>query len=211
MVKIFILDDHTIFIEGLAAMLERSNPLIYVKGFTEVADLYHELGNTESQDKVVLLLDIHLNRIINGIDVCSEIKQKYPDYLVIALSLHHEQRFVKSMLTAGCDAYVLKTSSFDEIRKAIQNVLLGEQYFSKEIREYISQTREQTELMISLNPREKRVMEGVIQGFTNAEIAKNLNISIKTVEYYRKGIFIKFGVNNAVELAHRMNTNEIIA
>lgn len=210
MTDLYIIDDHKVFIEGISMMLGKIDWLHTVQGFTEPKEFYDKIVNVECKRKRVLLLDVNLNRVVNGIDICKEVKQKAPDISIIALTLHHERRFVHGMIKAGCDAYLLKSSSFEEIAKAIFAVSEGRQYFTEEIIISLKKENELKDVLLNLNPREKRDLEAVVKGTMNTDIAEALQVSVKTVEYYRRGLFIKFGVSNAVELVNEVNKNELL-
>lgn len=210
MINIYVIDDHKVFIEGILMMLSKESWVSTVEGYTQVQDFYDHATPTAESGANIVLLDVNLNRVVNGIDICKEIKKKIPHLKVIALTLHHEKRFVHGMINAGCDAYLLKNNSFDEIKKAILEVSKGKQYFTEEILKSLKKENELKDVLLDLNPRAKRVLESVVSGLTNSEIAESLQISIKTVEYYRKGLYIKFGVSNAVELTNEVNRNELL-
>lgn len=209
MTNVYVLDDHKVFIEGILMMLKKIEWLDKVEGYTEVQDFYREVVDKERKKNGILILDVNLNRVLNGIDICKEIKKKAPDMKVIVLTLHHEKRFVHGMVKAGCDAYLLKSNSFNEIKTAITEVSKGRKYFANDVKQSLSKENKLNDVILNLNPREKRVLEAVLKGMMNSEIAETLKVSIKTVEYYRKGLYIKFGVSNAVELANEVNKNEL--
>lgn len=208
--NVYVVDDHKVFIEGITMMLKGVEEVHNVKGFTEVNEFYDEIIDNKNLGQSILLLDVNLDRLVNGIDICREVKKKAPEVKIIALTLHHEKRFVQGMIDAGCDSYLLKSNSFQEITKAIFEVSQGRKYFSEEVMATITKENEVKDIIYNLNPREKRVLEAVVKGIMNAEIAKSLKISIKTVEYYRKGLYIKFGVSNVVELTNVVNKNEVL-
>lgn len=205
---VLIVDDHSLFAEGLLVLLKNERTIDKIEVYTNPEVL---LTNFEKYagDTVIVLLDIRFEkRIINGIDICLELKQKNPSAKVIALSMHSENHYVQEMLKAGADGYLLKNASRSEITTCIDSVLDNQLYLAPSIMAMMKQNTKSEAAHADLNPREKKILEKVIEGYTSKQIADYFGISIKTVEYYRNSLFIKFEAKNIVELIK--NTSDLL-
>lgn len=201
MTTLFLIDDHTIFLEGISQLLYKEPWIDNIHTFTD-PDAF--LSNREKFDgelpRALFMLDINLNRLVNGIDICKELKKLYPECKVLALSMHEEYRYIKGMINAGADGYLFKTDSIEVILAGIRTVNNGSQYFSPNAEQTLKRAEVNKELLLELNPKEKRILELAFAGKTNKEIGEVLEVSHKTVEYYKSGIFIKFDVKNIIAL-----------
>jgi two-component system, NarL family, nitrate/nitrite response regulator NarL len=197
MIKIIVIDDHLMFGEGIASMLnvvQIETIHIYTKGYEAEAWL-------TVQKPDVVLLDVNLQEE-DGVVLCQKWLKQWPDLKIIGLSMHHEYRHVSGMYRAGAKGYLLKSSSRNEIVKAIRVVAEGGQYYRGEIETILSSgMQEQTE--VDLNPKEKRILLQVVAGRTSRQIAESLGVSIKTVEFYRNSLLVKFNVKNSIELTNK--------
>ncbi len=139
----------------------------------------------------------------SGIDLCKEVKEKYPSVFIIGLSTFNQQSFIEKMMANGASGYVLKNVSQEELIRAIEVVSKGKLFLSDEA----SQTlRKSKDAAIVLTRREKEVLEMIAEGLTNNEVAQKLFISPSTVDTHRKNILIKFGVNNTAHLIKKAAT-----
>lgn len=196
MTKIFIIDDHLLFAEGLAAMLK-------LAGFEQVS-VFTNPTNAEAMLELlqpnIVFLDVNLDSE-NGLILCKKWLKTYPLLKIIALSMYHEYRYVWGMKEAGAKAYLQKNSSLQQIIEAIREVEDGRTYFRGTIADILKTPTFSSQ--IELNPKEKKVLKGVIEGKTSRQIAEELSVSIKTVEFYRNGLLIKFDAKNAIELVNK--------
>lgn len=195
-VRIVIVDDHPLMIQGLEALLAQEEHLEVVCGFTQGCDLISFLKSAEAD---VVILDISLPDT-NGIDLCREIKLLAPQIRVIAFTNHNERSLVMQMLQNGANGYLLKNTSSAELLGAISAVVNGQIAFSKSIEEIISQPGIQNTPLPKLTRREQEVLKLIAQGETSAVIADKLFVSPLTIETHRRNLLQKFKVRNVAEL-----------
>lgn len=195
-IRIVIVDDHPLIVQGLEALLAEEDHLEVVCSFTQGFDL---LSFLQSADADVVILDISLPDT-SGIDLCREIKLLAPQIRVIALTNHNERSMVMQMLQNGANGYLLKNASSAELLEAISSVLKGQIAFSKSIEEIIAQPGLQHIPLPKLTRREKEVLKLIAQGETSVVIADKLYVSPLTIETHRRNLLQKFKVRNVAEL-----------
>ena len=144
----------------------------------------------------VILMDISMPDK-SGIDLCKEVKEKYPSVFIVGLSTFNQQSFIQKMMDNGASGYVLKNATQEELMEAIEAVVKGKIYLSEEASNTL---RKDDTIDIILTRREKEVLELIAGGLTNAEIAQKLFISVTTVDTHRKNLLAKFDVKNTALL-----------
>lgn len=201
MITIVLIDDHCLFAEGLATMLNQETDLAVVGICTSVQEIEETIN---SQLPTVVLLDINLNEKENGPQICRKLLQRHPTLSVIAITMYQERRHIVAMKNAGAVGFLPKNVTKAEIVAAIHAVVDGQTYFRGVIERALQSIPIPDQLSaIDLNPQEKRILEKVMLGQTSRQIAEALNISPKTIEFYRGSLFVKFGVKNVVELVNK--------
>jgi len=192
-IKVFIVDDHYMVIEGIRSLLEHEKSIEWTGHATNAASC---LAFLQQQQPDVILMDINLPDK-TGIDLCKEVKDKYPAVFIVGLSTFNQQSFIQKMMESGASGYVLKNATRQELMEAIETVAKGKTYLSDEA----SETLKKKEVAgIVLTRREKEVLGLIADGMTNGEIAKNLFISVATVDTHRKNLLSKFEVKNTASL-----------
>ena len=191
--KTFIVDDHYMVIEGIRSLLQNEKSVEWMGHAMNAASCLAFL-NKELPD--VILMDINLPDM-NGIDLCKEVKTKYPSVFIIGLSTFNQQSFIQKMMDNGASGYVLKNATQEEITSAIETVMKGKTYLSEEASNTL---RKENGTNIVLTRREKEVLELIADGMTNAEIAQKLFISVTTVDTHRKNLLAKFETKNTAAL-----------
>ena len=191
--KIFIVDDHYMVIEGIRSLLQNEKSVEWMGHAMNAASCLAFL-NKELPD--VILMDINLPDM-SGIDLCKEVKTKYPSVFIIGLSTFNQQSFIQKMMDNGASGYVLKNATQEEITSAIETVMKGKTYLSEEASNTL---RKENGTNIVLTRREKEVLELIADGMTNAEIAQKLFISVTTVDTHRKNLLAKFETKNTAAL-----------
>ena len=196
--KIAITDDHEMIRNGIDSLLENHPDILIVGKYSNAEETLTALKQSQPD---VLLLDINLPDI-NGIDLCKTLLKEYPDLKIIALSNFDETSFVKRILNNGALGYLLKNTNTEELVKAIETVLKGQQYLQKDIQKKllnrsIGQQKKET-LNIKLTRREKEVLQCIYEELTTQETAVKLFISPKTVETHRMNLMSKFCAKNSV-------------
>jgi DNA-binding NarL/FixJ family response regulator len=202
-IRVFIVDDHPMVIEGLSSML-RSQPTIELAGFaTNAASC---LGFFVNQSVDVVLMDINLPDK-SGIELCALVKAKSPITKIIALSNFDQLSYVERMKESGASGYLLKNTPLAELMEAIETVNAGGAWWN-----YLENFTNQMEAkqVMMLTRREKEVLGLIADGLTNVEIADKLSVSSSTVDSHRKNLISKLHVKNTAALVRFAFENKII-
>lgn len=193
-IKVFIVDDHYMVIEGIRSLLQNEKDIEWIghasNAVSCIAFLHQQLPD-------VILMDINLPDK-SGIDLCKEVREKYPSVFVIGLSTFNQQSFIQKMMEHGASGYVLKNATQEELMEAIHTVAKGKTYLSHEVAQSLRKNTS-GEIPI-LTRREKEVLELIADGHTNNEIAAKLFISVTTVDTHRKNLLAKFNAKNIASL-----------
>ncbi len=200
-IRIMLVDDHQIIIDGLKALLENVDS---VRILTSAVNGREALDKLKIIEVDVVLIDIDMP-VLNGFDTMQEIKKYYPDIKVIILSMHCESAMVKDLIDAGADGYLLKNSSKDELVSAINKVSNGGRYFSTDVTmSLVDQPKKQeiNEKDLNLTSREIEILKLIAEGYTNKEIGKKLFISHRTVDTHRTNLMKKIEVKNLAGLVN---------
>jgi DNA-binding NarL/FixJ family response regulator len=202
-IKIVIAEDHTILREGLKALLS-SDPQFDIIG--EAVDGREAVRCVEKLGPDLILMDLSMPRM-SGMEAIREIKNRYPQTRIIALTVHKTDEYLHTTLQAGADGYVLKDATHDELVLAIKNVMKGKSYLSPGVSEKVIEGYlEGRESVMpdspweTLSPREREVLKLIAEGYKNKEIADDLCISLKTVEKHRANLMKKLDLHNAAAL-----------
>jgi DNA-binding NarL/FixJ family response regulator len=206
-IKVFIVDDHYMVIEGIQSLLER-DPDIEIIGHASTA--VSCLSFLDRQEPDVILLDISLPDM-SGIDLCREIKKDHPAVYVLGLSTFNQFSFIEKMLEMGASGYLLKNATKQELSIAIKNVSEGKRYLSYEASMTLRDMHAASSGAPVLTRREKEILQLISEGFTNPAIAEKLFISLTTVETHRKNLLAKFKVKNTAILIKTASENKMIS
>ena len=202
-IKVFIVDDHYMVIEGIRSLLQNEKNIEWA-GHAMNADSC--LAFLKQQQPDVILMDISMPEK-SGIELCKEVKEKYPSLFIIGLSTFNQQSFIQKMMYNGASGYVLKNASAEELLEGIETVMKGKTYLSFEAGQTIKAKPDNT---IVLTRREKEVLELIAEGMTNIEIGQKLFISTTTVDTHRKNLLAKFEVKNTAMLIRAATQNQLI-
>jgi DNA-binding NarL/FixJ family response regulator len=197
--KIAIVDDHELIIQGLSLMLEKQPWLTIV---LKNNGGLHLLENLQQCQPDILLLDIQMPAC-NGIDLCGTISQKLPQLKIIALTNFDESYYVKQMLRNGAKGYLLKNTDQDTLIKAIQEVHEGKVFLDPHVQHVLLEQLTQTRSNRSgpqLTRRENEILKLIAEEYANQEIADRLFISLRTVETHRLNLTQKLGAKNTAAL-----------
>ena len=192
-IKVFIVDDHYMVIEGIRSLLQNEKDIEWTGHAMNAASC---LAFLKQQLPDVILMDINLPDQ-SGIELCKEVRLIYPSIFVIGLSTFNQQSFIQKMMDNGASGYVLKNATQEELMEAIGTVAKGKSFLSDEASQAL---RKDESFHIVLTRREKEVLELIAEGMTNAEIAKQLFIGITTVDTHRKNLLAKFEAKNTASL-----------
>ncbi len=194
-IKLFIVDDHYMVIEGIHSLLQNEKDIEWMGHATNAASC---LAFLQHQQPDVILMDINLPDK-SGIDLCSEVKEKYPAIQILGLSTFNQQSFIEKMISNGASGYVIKNATQQEIMEAIHTVDKGKQYLSFDAALTLRKPDTQSNLPV-ITRREKEVLELIADGMTNNKIAELLFISSTTVDTHRKNLLSKLGAKNTASL-----------
>jgi DNA-binding NarL/FixJ family response regulator len=196
-IKIIIVDDHPIVIEGLSMIFSDTIKFKIEATFTKGLDLLEY----EAMDEIdVLLLDVFLADA-NGIDLCKNIKQKHPKVVVLGMSSQSERSLVMQFIQNGASGYLLKNASLEEFYDCIEKAMNGEIVFSNEVKQVISKLEvSDFKKTPSLTRREKEILQLLAKGKNTQEIAESLFLSFLTVQTHRRNILSKLEAKNVAEL-----------
>lgn len=198
MIRVLIADDHEMIRNGLSALL-RDEPKIHVVEFASNGQ--EAIEKCGLRDIDVVLMDIMMP-IMNGVAATAEIKDKYPEIKVLAVTINDEPRFIKEVLGAGASGYLLKHSSKEEIVTAIVEVYNDRQHFSNDVLTKISTEFAQGKVINRpvLTKKEEAVLKLIAQEYSNQEIANSLECGIRTVDTHKRNLIKKLEVKNVVGL-----------
>lgn len=210
MIKIGIVDDHQIVIDGLIALLKNENSI----EISLTANTGKEMLDLLSTQKVdVLLTDVMMPEM-NGLELAEMVSILYPGIKILALSMNGEGTVIDQLVQkASISGYLLKQTNARELVFAIQKISSGGQYFPEEILDAldsVAQTKNEVEAA-HLTQREIEVICLMEKDLSNKQIADKLNIAVRTVETHRKNIFRKTGTNNILSLVKWAYEHKLIS
>jgi len=201
--SILIVDDHALMRNGLEAMLE-PEPSYNVVGVA--SDGMSGLRAVGELQPDIVMMDLTMPGT-SGIDAIVQIKSKYPQTRIIALTFHKEDKYIHATLEAGADAYVLKDDSRTELFNALANVANGKSYLSpsvvdKVVAGYVSGVDASASgpSWEVLTRREREVIKLIAEGKRTKEIATYLSLSPKTIEKHRTNLMRKLDLHNVSEV-----------
>jgi DNA-binding NarL/FixJ family response regulator len=191
-IRILLVDDHPLVRDGLRARLEA------VPGFEVVAEAGSAAEALEAarvHAPALVLMDINM-RGTNGIEATGAFRDRFPDIAVLVLSMHDKQEYVSQAMNAGARGYVLKDAPGKDIVVAIETVMSGGIYYSAALARQLVRAPSQEEL----TTREQQVLDHIANGESNKQIARELDLSVRTVETHRLNIKRKLGIEGQAEL-----------
>jgi DNA-binding NarL/FixJ family response regulator len=198
-ITVFLADDHAVVRDGLRALLA-AQPDIRVVG--DAADGREAVGQVARLGPDVAVIDIAMPEL-NGIEAAQGIGEVCPSTQIIILSMHSTTEHIFRALQAGARGYLLKESAGIEVVKAVRSVHAGHRYLSQKISDtlvddYVRQRQaaEPKSPLASLSPREREVLQLVVEGKSSIEIADALSLSVKTVETYRSRLMYKLDISD---------------
>lgn len=209
--KIVIVDDHSLFREGLRLLIEKE----------EIGEVVAEADNglklleilkTSIPDVIVLDIDMP---VMNGYEATEKIINQYPNANILILSMHGDQEHYSQLIKAGAKGFVLKTSGKQELENAIRSVAKGESFFSSELLRKIivdlgKPHNNKENVKIDLTEREIEVLKLLCSGLTVSEIAEKLFLSVKTIEAHRSKLILKTETKNTIGLILFAIKNKIV-
>tara|TARA_B110001469_G_scaffold98972_1_gene95840 strand:+ start:1326 stop:1994 length:669 start_codon:yes stop_codon:yes gene_type:complete len=197
-INIIIADDHTIFLEGITALIssEYINVVANCKNGQEVLDFL------KKQEFDLVISDINMP-VMDGITLVKKITKLYPKTKTMMLSMYEERHIINKAIKAGANGYMSKNAGKKELLNAIENCMKGEKVTFKRQSTFTQKSIQNTDksiIEISLTNRERQILKLITQEATNTDISLSLNISKRTVEAHKKNIFLKLGATNTIGL-----------
>ena len=197
MIRVFIVDDHPVVIEGIHSLLQNEKSIEWAGQAMNAASC---LGFFVNNTADVVLMDISMPGM-DGVELCAVMKEKYPGIFILGLSTFNQGLYIKKMMENGASGYILKNSSKEELLKAIHTVNDGGIFFSGEAGEALMEYQKSSKTQLpELSPREKEILGLIAEGYTNPQIAEKIFLSPFTVDSHRKNLLAKFGVKNTASL-----------
>lgn len=203
MINVAIVDDHKILTDGLQILIEDSGIAKVVGVAHNAADCRNSIGFWKPD---VLLLDVGLPDI-SGVDFCKELKERYPELYVLALTTHNEYSVVRQMLENGASGYLIKNALTEEVIAGIEHVANGETFLCHEV-DLLMKRPKETQLWLS--QREREMLKLVAEGLTNGEIADRIFLSPETIKSYRKNLLLKLDAKNTAVLVRKAIEQKLI-
>ena len=211
-IKLFIVDDHQMLIDGLKALLKNEKAFEIIG---ESSRASAALDAIRTKQPHIVLTDINMPDM-DGIVFTRSLKKEFPSIYVLALSMFGERTTISEMLDAGASGYILKNTGKEELITALNKIISRGMFFSDEVSAEMMKTlsergqKEKDESQINLTDREKEILRLIAQEFSNAKISEKLFISERTVESHRKNIFRKTNTKTIVGLIKYAMENKLV-
>ena len=201
--RLLLVDDHAVVRSGLRMLLSAESDVEIVG---EASTAKEAIEAAEALRPDVILMDIGLPDL-SGIDATREIKKRFPNVSIVALTIHEDEEYFFKMLEAGASGYVPKRAAPDELLTAIRAAATGAVYLYPSlakllVKDYLNQEHSDADKanLGGLTEREREVLTYLAEGTSNEEIAVSLVISPKTVERHRENIMRKLNLHSRTEL-----------
>ena len=200
-IRVLLADDHTLVRAGIRSLVQALSGIQVV---AEAGDGREALSLIEAHQPDVAVLDIAMPGL-NGLEVAAQVADNFPYVRVIILSMHATEEYVLRALRAGAAGYLLKDADTTELELAIKAVTRGETYLSpavsKHVTEYVRRVGEEAHSALErLTPRQREVLQLVAEGHTTQEIARMMNLSVKTVETHRTQLMERLDIHDIAGL-----------
>jgi DNA-binding NarL/FixJ family response regulator len=215
MIKVLLVDDHTIVRDGIKALLANQQDISIIGEASNGSDL---LSLLKSKEPDVVLLDISLPDY-SGIELCEMVRHSYPSVQILFLSMYTTEEYIFNAIKAGAQGYLPKNISQSELLLAIRTVSQGTEYFSESIsniilKSYIKKAKDKEPENLNpengLSKRELEILKLFAEGFSNPQIADKLFISTRTVESHKNHIMQKLSLKSTVDLVKFAIKHQII-
>lgn len=197
-IRVLLADDHQLVREGIRQVLLAAGDEFEVVG--EAGDGPDALRQAEALAPDVLVLDVSLPGR-SGIEVAQALRARAAGVRILMLSVHDHGQYVVESVRAGAQGYLRKDTEPAELRRAIRAVAAGESFFSPAVARHLSAAlrgdappQSPGQRLAALTRREREVLNGIVAGSTNRQIAADLGLSTRTVESYRESLMRKLGV-----------------
>jgi two-component system response regulator NreC len=209
-IRVLLVDDHTILRQGLCALLKYYDDVEVVG---EAKDGAESITRVAELKPDIVLMDIAMPGM-NGLEATQRIRREYPDVRVLILTQHEDPQYVLPLLQAGAAGFVSKSALGEDLINALRVVARGEAFLyptaATIVVEEIRRRKEDDVVAPeSLTPRELEILQRIVLGETNAQIAVALSISVKTVEWHRANLMSKLNVHTVADLVRYALEHEL--
>ncbi|MBP9148265.1 MAG: response regulator transcription factor [Rhodoferax sp.] len=200
-VRVLLADDHTLVRAGLRKLLETSPDYVVVG---EAGDGLALLELAQQLQPGLVLMDIAMPGL-NGIEATARLVKSFPNIKVLILSMHQSEEYVRQALRHGAAAYLLKDAAPLELDLALSAVMRGETYLSPAVskgvvHDYVQRLRDEEQPAAALSPRQREVLQLVAEGHSTKEIARRLDLSVKTVDTHRSQLMKQLDIHEVAGL-----------
>ena len=200
-VRVLLADDHTLVRAGLRKLLETSPDYVVVG---EAGDGLALLELAQQLQPGLVLMDIAMPGL-NGIEATARLVKSFPNIKVLILSMHQSEEYVRQALRHGAAAYLLKDAAPLELDLALSAVMRGETYLSPAVskgvvHDYVQRLRDEEQPAAALSPRPREVLQLVAEGHSTKEIARRLDLSVKTVDTHRSQLMKQLDIHEVAGL-----------
>lgn len=202
-IKIALVDDHPMMLNGLSSMLTNYKQVVVDAVYKNGRELLQGLVHKQPD---VLLLDIQLPDI-SGDELAPQLLVQYPDMKLLVLTNFDSALYASKMQYLGAHGYLLKTADESVLIEAIETVHQGGRYWGKELQEQIDNQPLKAKKILAaktaLTPREKEVLQLITDGYTDTKISEVLFLSLNTIKHYRMALLLKLDANNTASLVSK--------
>lgn len=203
-IRVLIVDDHALFRQGLARILEMEEDIVVVG---EAANGQEALERAAELRPHVVLMDINMP-VVNGLEATRRLHRKLPHVGIIGLTIHDDEEYLRELIKEGAQGYLLKDTEPVRVVEAIRRVFRGEAFLPPNLITKLFSTLQRPSAADDaappeedLTPREREVLQCIAQGMSNKEIAVSLYISEKTVKNHISSIFRKLDLTDRTQAA----------
>lgn len=196
-ISVLIADDHTLVRAGIRSLLESFGGVEVV---AEASDGREAIGLLRTHNPDIILMDIAM-RGLNGLEAAARIRKSHPKIRIIMLSMHASEEYVLQALRSGAAGYLLKDSATLELELALKAVMNGETYLSPPIsrqvvESYINRVGDEQNSAALLTPRQREILQLIVEGYSTKDIAARLHLSTKTVETHRTKLMERLDIHD---------------
>ncbi|MDR6564489.1 MULTISPECIES: response regulator transcription factor [Arcicella] len=205
-ITVLLADDHDVVRKGMKMLLEDEES---VKVIGEASDGLDAIEKIKALSPNVVILDLTMPKM-TGIEAAKIISEEYPEVKILIFSMHNNREYIINSVENGASGYLLKDTGKDELMRAINVVAEGRKYFPPEISEVIidellsktsgNQPDTSRPIFQKITPKEKQILEHIVQGYNSREIADKLFLSIRTVDNHRANMMKKTKAKNTADL-----------
>jgi len=195
-IKVLLVDDHPLVRDGIRSRIE-ADPALSVVGEAGTAQEALDLASSLHPD--IVLMDISMPGM-SGIEAVTVFRKQVPHIKILMLSMHDSKEYVVSVLENGAKGYILKDVASEEMILAVKTVYEGRTYYSSGVTDLLLDHNKAESYVVPLTDREKTILKLLAQGNSNKHVARDLEISVRTVETHRRNIKRKLDVKNSAGL-----------